>query len=74
MARDNAKVAEQVKASQEQMARVIAKASGQDPRPKTSAPPPRPIGTPTREPARTLPSPQATARPKAAPQPQAEKP
>jgi hypothetical protein len=37
---------------------VIAKASGQDPRPKTSAPPPRPITTPTREPARTRPSPR----------------
>lgn len=74
IARDNAKVAEQVKASQEQMARVIAKASGQDPRPKTSAPPARPIATPTREPARTLPSPQATARPQAPPQLQAEKP
>lgn len=74
MARDNAKVAEQVMASQEQMARVIAKASGQVPRPKTSAPPARSIATPTREPARTLPSPQATARPQAPPQPQAEKP
>ena len=74
MAGDNAKVAEQVKASQEQMARIIAGASRKDARPNTPAPPVRPIATPKREPARTLPSPQATARPQAPPQQQAEKP
>jgi hypothetical protein len=74
MAGDNAKVAEQVKASQEQMARVIARPAGKDPRPKTPASLGRPIATPTREPARTVPSPQATARPQAPPQQQAEKP
>jgi len=72
MARDNAEVAEQVKASQEQMARLMAKAN--EPKPKPPAPPARPIATPTREPARTLPSPQATARPQAPPRLQAEKP
>jgi hypothetical protein len=72
MARDNAKVAEQVKASQEQMARLMAKANEQKPKPP--APPARPIATPTREPARTLPSPQATAKPQAPPRLQAEKP
>jgi hypothetical protein len=46
MARDNAKAAEQLKASQEQIARFIAKASEQNLRPKTSAPPPRPIAKP----------------------------
>jgi len=72
MARDNAEVAEQVKASQEQMARLMAKANEQ--KPKSPAPLARPIATPTREPARTLPSPQATARPQAPPRLQAEKP
>jgi len=72
MARDNLKVAEQVKASQEQMARLIAKANEQKPNPP--APPTRPIATPTREPARTLLSRQATARPQAPPQLPAEKP
>jgi len=72
MARDNAKVAEQVKASQEQMARLIAKANEQKPKPP--APPARPIATPTREPGRTLPSPQATAKPQAPQRLQAEKP
>jgi peptidoglycan hydrolase CwlO-like protein len=70
LARDNAHVAEQLKASQEQMARVIAKpsqakpsqakppevkpsqaASQQNPRPRISAPPPRPTATPMRKPA-----------------------
>ena len=46
-AHGNAKIAEQLKASQEQMARVITKTSEQNLRPKTSAPPPRPIGTQT---------------------------
>jgi hypothetical protein len=63
MVRDNAAVAEQLKASQEQMARLIAKASEQNLRPKTSAPPPRPIATPTRKPLPKLSSPQARAQP-----------
>jgi hypothetical protein len=55
MARDNANAAEQIKARQEQMARVIAKASEvkaseQSVRPKISAPPPRPIASPARQP------------------------
>ncbi len=53
---------EQLKAGQEQMSRDIAKASEQNLRPKTSAPPPRPIATPTRNPAPTLPSQQARQR------------
>jgi septal ring factor EnvC (AmiA/AmiB activator) len=65
MARDNAAVAEQLKASQEQMARLIAKASEQNLRPKTSAPPPQPIATPTRKPVPKLSSPQARAQPQA---------
>ena len=65
MVRDNAAVAEQLKASQEQMARLIAKASEQNLRPKTSAPPPRPIATPTRKPVPKLSSPQARAQPQA---------
>jgi hypothetical protein len=70
MARDSAKVAEQLKASQEQVARLTAKANEQKPKPP--APPARPTATPSREPARTLPSPQATTKPQAPPQPQAE--
>ena len=62
MASDNAKAVEQLKASQEQMTRLIAKASEQNKRPKTSAPPPRPIATPTRKPRPTLPSQQARER------------
>jgi hypothetical protein len=65
MARDLASVEqqiEQLKASQEQMTRLIAKASEQNLRPKTSAPPPRPIATPTRRPVPTLPSQQARER------------
>jgi hypothetical protein len=50
MARDNANAAEQLKASREQMARVVAKVSEQSLRPKMSAPPPRPIATPSRKP------------------------
>jgi hypothetical protein len=61
MARDNVRAAEQFKASQEQMARDIAKASEQSLRPQISAPPPRPITTPTRKPAPTPRSPQARA-------------
>jgi hypothetical protein len=61
IARDDAIVAEQVKASQEQIARVIAKASEYDERrPKRSARRARP---PTREQARTYPSPQPAAQP-----------
>ncbi len=44
LARDNAKVAEQLRAT----ASFIAKASETSRQPKTSAPPPRPIATPTR--------------------------
>ncbi len=65
MATDNAKAVEQLRASQEQMIRLIAKASEQNLRPKTSAPPPRPIASPTRKPVPKLPSPQARARPQA---------
>jgi hypothetical protein len=60
MVRDNAAVAEQLKASQEQMARLIANASEQQLRPKTSAPQPRPIATPTGKPVPKL---QARAKP-----------
>jgi hypothetical protein len=62
MASDNAKAVEQLKAGQEQMTRLIATASEQNLRPKTSAPPPRPIATPTRKPVPTLPSQQARER------------
>ena len=68
MARDLATLGqgiELLKASQEQMARVIAKASEQSLRPKISAPPPRPTAATTRKPVPTLPSPQAAARPQA---------
>jgi hypothetical protein len=57
MARDNANTAEQLRASREQMARIIAsseakasEARAQSPRPRISAPPPRPTATPTRRP------------------------
>jgi hypothetical protein len=72
MTRDNARAAEQFKASQEQMARDIANASEQSPRPKISAPPPRPTATPTRKPVPIRPSPQARAQPQDTPQPQDE--
>ena len=62
---DNARAVEQLKASQEQMTRLIAKASEQNLRPKTSAPPPRPIASPARKPVPKLPSPQARAQPQA---------
>jgi hypothetical protein len=68
MARDLATLGqgiEQLKASQEQMARVIAKASEQNLRPKISVLPPRPTAIPTRKPVPTLPSRQAAARPQA---------
>ena len=63
MVRDSAAVAEQLKASQEQVARLIAKASEQKLRPKTSAPPPRLIATPTGKPVPKLSPPQARAQP-----------
>src|SRR6266478_6033082 len=63
MARDNAAVAEQLRARQEQMARLIAKASEQNLRPKTSAPRPQPIATPTRKPMPKPSSPQETSAP-----------
>ena len=62
MARDNAAAAEQLKASQEQVARLIANASEQKRRPK-NRPPPRPIATPTGKSAPKLSSPQARAQP-----------
>jgi len=74
MVRDNAELAEQLKASQEQMARLIAKASEQNLRPKISAPPPRPIATPTRKPVPKLSSPQARARPQAPTPPEPKPP
>jgi hypothetical protein len=64
MARDHVNAVDLLRASQEQMARVMAKASEQNLRPNVSALPPRPTAAPTRKPAPTLPSPQATARPK----------
>jgi acetyl-CoA carboxylase alpha subunit len=48
MARDNAKAIEQLKASQEKMASFIAKVSKPNLQATTSAPPSRPIATPTR--------------------------
>lgn len=63
MVRDSAAVSEQLKASQEQVARLIAKASEQKLRPKTSAPPPRLIATPTGKPVQKLSPPQARAQP-----------
>jgi hypothetical protein len=79
MARDNTNAADQLKASQEQMAeqmaQLIAKASEQNLRPKIPAPPPRPTAAPTRKPVPILPSsPQATARPRATTHLQAEEP
>jgi hypothetical protein len=62
IARDEAKVAEQLKATQEQMARVIA---NQNLRSKISAPPPGPTSASTRKPVPTLPAPQSTAQPHA---------
>ena len=72
MASDNAKAVEQLKASQEQMTRLIARASEQNLRPKISAPPPRPIASPTRKPVPTPPSSQARAHPQAPTQLQPE--
>jgi hypothetical protein len=72
MARNNANAAQQLKASQQQAVRVVTRASEQNLRPKTSAPPPRPAATSTRKPVPTLPSPQTTARPRATTQLRAE--
>jgi hypothetical protein len=55
MVRENARTAEQLKASQEQMAREIANASEQNLRRRTSAIPPTPIATPARRPVSALP-------------------
>ena len=80
MARDLASVQqeiEQLKANQEQMARMIANASEQNLRPRTTAAPtaatpaapaanpPRPVATPARKPASTLPATQARAQARA---------
>jgi len=65
MATDNAKAVEQLKASHEQMTRLIAKAPEHNLRPKTSAPPPRLIASPTRKPVPKLSSSHARARPQA---------
>src|SRR6266478_3046166 len=59
MARDHVNAVDLLRASQEQMARVVAKtseakASEQNLRPKTSAPPPRPTSAPTPRPVPTL--------------------
>jgi len=68
MASDNSKAIAELKASQEEMKRVLAKGSGQD-LPKALPPPapPAPAAPPAptlRKPERTLPSPQARARPR----------
>jgi hypothetical protein len=63
MASDNAKVVEQLRANQEQVTRLMAKTSEQNLGPKTSAPLPRPIASPTRKPVPTHSSPQARAQP-----------
>jgi hypothetical protein len=64
MARDHVNAVDLLRASQEQMARAIAKTSEaktseaktseQNPRPRISAPPPRPVAAPARKPAPTL--------------------
>jgi hypothetical protein len=65
LALENARTAEQLKANEEQMARVIANASGQNLRPRTSATPPPPMATPARKPVSTLPPTQAKAQARA---------
>jgi hypothetical protein len=62
MAGDNSKAIGELKASQEEMKRVLARVSEQTP-PKTSPPPTRPAPT-LRKPDRTLERPQARARPR----------
>ena len=69
-ARENAKATEQLNAGQEQITRLIAKASEQkaseqNPRPRTSAPPPRSMAAAAPKPAPTRPSPRARAQPRA---------
>ena len=61
-ARENARTAEQLKASQEQMARAIANTSEQNLRRRTSATPPPPIATPARRPVSALPPREARAQ------------
>jgi hypothetical protein len=71
MGRDNAKAAEELKANQERMARLIAAASEPNARPRTSAisptsaSPPRTATAPAHKPVTALPSQQARARPQA---------
>ena len=69
LARENAGIAEQLKATQEQMVRAITSASAQNLRPRTSAAtsanPPRPVATPARKPVSTLPPTQARAQARA---------
>ena len=55
MANGNAKTIDELKAGQENITQLIAKISEQNPKP--SAPPPRPVASPTRRPAPTRPSP-----------------
>jgi len=77
LARDNAATAEQLKAAQQQIARLTgtAKLSEPNPRPKPVAPPRRPIAAvtaPVHQPVSTVPPPQAIAPPmQASAQPQA---
>ncbi|MGQ0687008.1 hypothetical protein [Bradyrhizobium sp.] len=64
LAGDNARTAEQLMASQEQMTRLIAKVSEQEQRAaRTVAPSPRPIAEPARKPAAAQASSQARAQP-----------
>lgn len=62
MASDNSKAIEALKASQEEIKRVLARVSEQN-LPKTSSPPTRPMPT-LRKPERTLQPPQVRARPR----------
>jgi TolA-binding protein len=62
---DNSKAVGELKASQEEIKRVLARVSEQNV-PKTS-PPPAPPAPAVRKPERTLPSPQARARPRPPP-------
>jgi hypothetical protein len=66
MAGDNAKTVEQVRASQEQLTRLVARVSEQEQRAKTPAPPPRPVAEPARKPAPAPGSPQASSQARAA--------
>jgi chromosome segregation ATPase len=63
---DNAKAVEALKASQDEIKRVLTKVSEQN-QPKTSPPPAQPAPA-VRKPERTLPSPQARARPRPPPE------